>query len=304
LLRDENTLLRAEIERLKFELAAAKKDSRNSSKPPSSDIVKPSPSGGRGKRRLGGQPGHQPHFRTPFSPERIDEVEIFEPPSMTCRCGGSLHPHPASDSVRQQIDLRDNPVIRREFRAPAYYSAYHAYLSRSGGEAQFCQAHLIRELRFLHGHSDPETRRYAIRSLAAIRKLFRLSHHARSHPDADQRELTKAGERACRILGRASPKTAAENIATRFRKHGDSYIRFLSNPLVDPTNNRAEQAIRQVVIDRAATQGTRSPKGRAYRERLWTVLSACAKKHGSAFSFILNSLFAHSSNTAPPPSLL
>ncbi|MDR1534292.1 MAG: transposase, partial [Planctomycetota bacterium] len=132
------------------------------------------------------------------------------------------------------------------------------------------------------------------------RKLFRLYHHAQSHPEADRGELTKAGERVCRILGRAPSKKTAENIAKRFRKHGDSYLRFLSHPLVEPTNNRAEQAIRQVVIDRAATQGTRSSKGRAYRERMWTVLSSCAKQHASAFTFILNSLFAHSSNTAPP----
>lgn len=133
-----------------------------------------------------------------------------------------------------------------------------------------------------------------------MRKLFRLYHQAQSQPDADQGELTKAGERVLRILGRAPPKTPAENIAKRFQKNGDSYLRFLTNSLVEPTNNRAEQAIRQVVIDRAATQGTRSPKGRAYRERLWTVLSTCAKKHVSAFSFILKALIAHSSNSHSP----
>ncbi|MDR1534290.1 MAG: transposase [Planctomycetota bacterium] len=102
------------------------------------------------------------------------------------------------------------------------------------------------------------------------------------------------------MLGRAPSKKAAKNIAKRFRKHGDSYLRFLSHPPVEPTNNRAEQAIRRVVIDRAAAQGTRGPKGGAYRERRWTVLSSGAKQHASAFTFILNSLFAHSSNTAPP----
>ncbi|MDR2391657.1 MAG: transposase [Planctomycetota bacterium] len=85
-----------------------------------------------------------------------------------------------------------------------------------------------------------------------------------------------------------------------FRQELTFTERFLSNPLVEPTNNRAEQAIRQVVIDRVATQGTRSPKGRACRERMWTVLSTCAKRHLSAFSFILNSLFAHSSHTHSP----
>lgn len=154
-LRAENARLRAEIDRLKRELAVAKKDSRNSSKPPSSDIVKPPRLKRKGKRRIGGQPGHAAHFRTPFSPDQIDEVEIFEPPSLTCPCGGVLIPHPASDSVRQQIDLRDNPVIRREFRAPAYYcsscGAFHrGKLPRKVRRAGFIGNHLAAALSFLN----------------------------------------------------------------------------------------------------------------------------------------------------------
>ena len=45
------------------QLAAARKNSSNSSKPPSSDIVKPkqpaSRGRGKGKRKIGGQPGHR-----------------------------------------------------------------------------------------------------------------------------------------------------------------------------------------------------------------------------------------------------
>jgi hypothetical protein len=47
----------------------------------------------------------------------------------------------------------------------------------------------------------------------------------------------------------------AANLARRFRKHGASYIRFITTPGIEPTNNLAEQAIRFVVIDRLVTQG-------------------------------------------------
>lgn len=62
----------ARIAELEKQLAAARKDSSTSSKPSSSDIVKPprpavQVAGGRKrKRRLGGQPGHQRHERAPF----------------------------------------------------------------------------------------------------------------------------------------------------------------------------------------------------------------------------------------------
>ena len=54
-------------------------NSTNSSKPPSSDIVKPPkpvPPGVR-KRKRGGQPGHARHQRPPFPAEQVDFVEFY-----------------------------------------------------------------------------------------------------------------------------------------------------------------------------------------------------------------------------------
>jgi transposase len=69
----------ARIAELEGNLAAARKDSSTSSKPPSSDIVKPPPAsngkpGRPRKRRVGGQPGHARHVRSPFPPEQVDRV--------------------------------------------------------------------------------------------------------------------------------------------------------------------------------------------------------------------------------------
>ena len=65
--------LKARIAELEAEVARLKKSSATSSKPPSSDIVKPprplSPGGPRKKRRRGGQSGHDRHLRTPLPPE-------------------------------------------------------------------------------------------------------------------------------------------------------------------------------------------------------------------------------------------
>ena len=95
----------------------------------------------------------------------------------------------------------------------------------------------------------------------------------------------------------------AQNLADRFRKHGEAYFRFITTPGIEPTNNVAEQAMRFVVIDRYITQGTRSEKSRAWCERIWTVLAACASQGRSAFDFIYQSIQAHFSDQ-PLPSLL
>ena len=86
-LQDENRLLREhvqhlqeEMKALREEIARLKKNSGNSSKPPSSDIVKPPKPKGRGrkKRKRGGQKGHKKHDRPAFPPEEIDQTVEYE----------------------------------------------------------------------------------------------------------------------------------------------------------------------------------------------------------------------------------
>jgi len=69
-LEAENAQLRARVDPLESEHARLRKDSSTSSKPPSSDIVKPPslprPGGKRKKGCRGGQPHHPRHLRPPF----------------------------------------------------------------------------------------------------------------------------------------------------------------------------------------------------------------------------------------------
>ena len=100
------------------------------------------------------------------------------------------------------------------------------------------------------------------------------------------------------------PWTAeAQNMANRFRKHGDAYFRFITTPGVEPTNNLAEQAIRFVVIDRRVTQGTHGDAGQRWCERIWTAAATCAQQGRSLFDFLHQAVQAHFTGQ-PPPSLL
>ena len=87
-LLEENKLLRKhiksfeeKIQRLEEKIARLEKNSGNSSKPPSSDIVKPNKilrKVSRKKRKRGGQRGHRKFSRQPFEPEQVDEVIEYE----------------------------------------------------------------------------------------------------------------------------------------------------------------------------------------------------------------------------------
>ena len=72
----QNALLVEENKQLRERIAQLEKNSNNSSKPPSSDIVKPRRivRKVRGNRKRGGQPGHRKFQRQSFAPEQIDQV--------------------------------------------------------------------------------------------------------------------------------------------------------------------------------------------------------------------------------------
>jgi transposase len=68
----------ARIAELEGKIARLTRDSRTSSKPPSSDVVKPKIKGKQGKRKPGGQKGHVRHERALYPPDQVDEVYEYE----------------------------------------------------------------------------------------------------------------------------------------------------------------------------------------------------------------------------------
>lgn len=186
-----------------------------------------------------------------------------------------------------------------------YFSAYRKYMGECGILVQFCLAHLIRDIKFLAQHPDARNRSYGNRVLKAVRDLFSLIHR-RETMSAERfaLEMEDAGNELAGQATWRTPNTAeAQNLANRFHKHGDEYLRFITTPGIEPTNNLAEQAIRFVVIDRRITQGTRGQTGQRWSERIWTVMATCAQQGRSVFEFLRESIDAHLADQ-PGPSLI
>jgi hypothetical protein len=145
--------------------------------------------------------------------------------------------------------------------------------------------------------------------------MFQLIHEPGEHPGKDfrskrerhkKRILALATDTACLspIEGYVQKHYAEVwNMAERFRKHGEAYFTFITTPPIGPTHHAAEQALRFVVMDRRATQGTRSHKGRAFCERIWTVVGTCRMNKRSIFRYLCAAVGAWA-NGLPVPSLL
>jgi transposase len=188
-----------------------------------------------------------------------------------------------------------------------YYSAYRCYLATHPlADAQFCLAHLVRDVKFLETLPNEADRQFAAELLVELQELFRLWHARKEAADeaTHRAALIAQGERLERVAIERAPETKPSwNLSRRFDHHAHQYLLFTRVPGLEPTNNAAEQAIRHVVIDRRVTQGTRSRQGRQWCERIWTTIATCRQHGRDLLSFLEQSFRAHLTDT-PPPSLL
>lgn len=114
--------LEERIAELEAELAKARKNSSTSSKPPSSDVVKPPKPKSKVKKngKIGGQPGHPRHERPPFSPEEVDQSH--EHTLDACPdCGGALDDADKAPRVIQQVEVVEKPIRIEEHRGLPYW---------------------------------------------------------------------------------------------------------------------------------------------------------------------------------------
>jgi transposase len=205
-----------------------------------------------------------------------------------------------SDVLIQMLGTEFNGILGCD-----YFSAYRKYMKDFGVLVQFCLAHFLRDVRFLVEHPNTKNQAYGRRVLEHLRALFAVIHDRDRYSKAGfQIALQNAGDQLwAEVVWRVPNTTEADNLAKRFEKHGESYLRFITTPDIEPTNNLAEQAIRFVVIDRKVTQGTRSTTGQRWLERIWTVMATCAQTGRSVFEILHESLSAYLTGQ-PAPKLL
>lgn len=104
------------IEQLEAALAAERKTSRTSHKPPSSDIVKPERGQRQKGRKRGAQEGHKRQSRLLLPVEEVNKV-IEDELEKCPQCDGQLNKTREPEILRHQIgELVENPIMVVEYR--------------------------------------------------------------------------------------------------------------------------------------------------------------------------------------------
>jgi transposase len=186
---------------------------------------------------------------------------------------------------------------------------FSAYLKYHSGKAQFCWAHLKRNLLgILEFTKSSVVERFCRDALAAHARLFRLWHKFRSG-QIDRRQLRlRSIPIQKRIFALAerhldSPHREVRNLATALFEHNGRLFTFLEHEGVEPTNNSAERALRTGVQWRKICFGNRSANGELATARLLTIAETCDLQRLNVLAYLSAAIACHRSRQ-PATSLL
>ena len=186
---------------------------------------------------------------------------------------------------------------------------FGAYLKYHKGRAQFCWAHLKRDLLGIQTFArTTAAERFCRDALALTARLFRLWHRFRGGGMDRSELIRKSIPLQKRFFALCEQYLDSEDdevrvLATALFKHCDRLFAFLEHPGVEPTNNSAERALRHAVIWRKVCLGNQSAKGEVATARLLTVARTCVMQGRNTLEFLSESVHRHRVGR-PPLSLL
>ena len=160
---------------------------------------------------------------------------------------------------------------------------------------QTCLAHLIRTARSLAERQNAEL---AACGAWALVELQRLCHMATALPTGGAWRAWYA--RLCRLIAQYHDRTDdAGRFARRLLREMDSLWVFLVHHGVEPTNNRAERALRCGVLWRKRSLGTASTKGNRWVERILSLKETCRLHARATYTVLVDAVSSFFSGQQP-----
>lgn len=185
------------------------------------------------------------------------------------------------------------------FRGVLCSDRFSAYLKYHSGKAQFCWAHLKRNLLgVVEFTKSSAVERFCRDALAEHARLFRLWHKFRGGQTDRRQLLLRSIPIQKRVFGLAerhlnSPHREVRNLAAALFEHNERLFTFLELEGVEPTNNSAERALRTGVQWRKISFGNRSANGELATARLLTIAETCDLQRLNILGYLSTAIACH-----------
>lgn len=178
------------------------------------------------------------------------------------------------------------------------WSVYDGFIRASH---QQCLAHLQRRCERLLETAVRGAVRLPRAVLGLIERAYSLRRAWRGHR-LSRDALAEGGLRlACELQSLAEGRFTSEpnrRLAGHLLDHCINWFWFLTDPAIDATNYRGEQAIRPAVVNRKVWGGNRTWLGARWQGILTTVLRTCEQRAVRIFDYLINAV------SRPTPTLL
>jgi transposase len=160
---------------------------------------------------------------------------------------------------------------------------------------QACLAHLIRRARGLSERKEPELAWFGGRTMA---ELQRLVHWATAPPTSGEVQTWYA--RMIHLIDQHHRRQdEAGTFARTLDREMGALWTFVVEAGVEPTNNRAERALRFAVLWRKISQGSYNGKGDRWVERILSLRETCRLRGIPTFPVLVEAVTC-SFNSQPP----
>ena len=158
-------------------------------------------------------------------------------------------------------------------------SAYNELAKKSGCEQQICWAHLLRNSKDLAEH---------YREAIYIHK--RLKYIYKKAKEGEKKELLLHW---IDLIANRSYRSSEvyKFVKSVCRNHRENLFRFVDNPEIDSTNNRAERGLRHAVVIRKISNGSRSEDGAEVTANLLSVLQTAKLQSNNPINFMADLLY-------------
>ncbi len=206
-------------------------------------------------------------FESAGEPARDPAVTLFQ-----------IRPRHRSDEVLEVIPP-DWPGTLVTDRGPSYDAA-----ALAGVKQQKCLAHLARNIADVKAKQHPGARSFP-RSLEHVLRQARELHAAWHTGSLTARAFrNRAGPLRTALshllVDRKLRDEGNQRLLNGLGWHDDrgSLLRFMADPWVEPTNNRAERALRPAVIARKVSQCSKTTRGADAHAAFMTVLATIKRR--------------------------
>lgn len=159
------------------------------------------------------------------------------------------------------------------------FSAYNKLVDKSHCEQQICWTHILRDSKDLAEH-HPEAK--------YIHKRLKYIYAKAKDNEGKEKMLHWIDIIASRSYKSSQVYKFVKSIC---RNHRENLFRFVDNPEIDSTNNRAERGLRHAVVIRKISNGSRSKDGAEVTANLLSVLQTAKLQSDNPMNFIADLLY-------------